>query len=75
MKAIIATFFTPTFSKLYKDLSQNLSAIDEFLLGTTLSYAFFQDKYQVHLKKYKIDEIKSFTRLYSNQSQFQHVRT
>ena len=53
--------------KLFDDFFQNMSSIHEFIFGTSLSYAFFQDKYQELLKKYDRDEdgMKIFTDLNS----------
>ncbi len=53
--------------KLFDDFFQNMSSIQEFIFGTSLSYAFFQDKYQELLKVYDKNEdgMKLFTELNS----------
>jgi hypothetical protein len=38
--------------KIVKDYLQNLSDIDKFVFGTTLSYSFFQEKYSELLKEF-----------------------
>ncbi len=38
--------------KLLNDHYSNLEEIDRFIIGTTLSNAFFQDKYEEMLKQF-----------------------
>lgn len=44
------------FERIVNGYLQNLSDIDKFVLGTTLSYAFFQDKYAELSKKFGENE-------------------
>lgn len=53
--------------KIQEEFSQSLWEIDDFIFGTTLSYAFFQDKYKEFLETHKPDDegMTLFTKLNS----------